>query len=103
LIMSPALSSRDKIDRSLVSLIRGINGRKTTVELRNEKKAFGTLESVDHNMNIHMSDVTLTDIFGSETVFDKFFVRGTNIRYVQIPSDVSITEILHQQELIIKK
>jgi len=42
-------------------------------------------------MNVTLKDVTVQGNDGSLYTFDDFFVKARNIRYVQIPEDVTHT------------
>ena len=86
-----------KIKQSLVCMIRGLLGRRTTIDLRNENTLTGVIENVDHLMNIDLSDVKFQNIYGEENNFEKFYVRGPNIRYVHIPADVNMLETIQEE------
>lgn len=78
-------------------MIRGLVGRKTNIDLRNENTITGVIENVDYLMNIDLSQVTFQNIYGEKSQFDKFYVRGCNVRYVHIPVDVNILETIQSE------
>ena len=86
-----------KIKENLTCLVRGLVSRKTTIELRNENSITGTIENVDHLMNIDVSNVVFKNIYGQENKFDKFYIRGRNVRYVHIPLDVDIIDTVQKE------
>lgn len=69
----------------------------TTVELQNEGTVLGRIEHVDGFMNITMSNVCFTDPSGDRNYLDHFFVKGKNIRYVQIPDKVDISKTITRE------
>lgn len=74
---------------SMLCLLKAVEGKRTTVEMRDEKEVTGVIKQVDGYMNISMEDV----IFKTLTVekkFDKFFVNGKTIRYVHIPDEIDM-------------
>ena len=90
------LTARHKyvVHNTLISLLKGIEGEVTTVELRNERKVRGMIENVDDSMNVHMSDVSFMDVMGRTTEFSNFYIQGRNIRFVHIPDHVDIIEAM---------
>ncbi|XP_003736982.1 U7 snRNA-associated Sm-like protein LSm10 [Galendromus occidentalis] len=92
-------SSRDKAVavRSLLCLVQALEGRETTVDLRNETEVVGTIEVVDGRMNIQMSDAVVTMPNGSSRQFSFLHVRGRNVRYVHIPPDVNIMKTIEDR------
>ena len=80
----------------MISLLKGIEGEITTVELRNERIAKGCIEDVDEYMNVTMSDVTFTDVFGESSEFETFYIHGKNVRYIQIPDHKEIGETIQE-------
>ncbi|XP_037075754.1 U7 snRNA-associated Sm-like protein LSm10 [Pollicipes pollicipes] len=93
------MSAREKFYscNTLVCLLQGLKGYRTTVELRNEAEVFGTIASVDGFMNVTVEGATFTDPSGQRARFDAFFVHGRQIRYVQIPDEVSPLSVIQQQ------
>ncbi|XP_072018296.1 U7 snRNA-associated Sm-like protein LSm10 [Amphiura filiformis] len=92
-----SLREKYKSTNSLICLLQGIMNRVTTVELRNESTATGLIENVDGFMNIKMKDVTFVSSDGTKTKMDEFFVQGPQIRYVQIPDDVNMMQVMNAQ------
>lgn len=103
-------TSREKAlsARSLICLLQAIRGRRTCIELRDDCIVEGKLISVDGFMNAELRDVTfkkplkiLSDKY-TESTFDYFFVKGTRIRYVEIPEDLDPIEAIRGQLLTIQ-
>ena len=92
-----SLRKKFRIQNTLVCLLRGIVGRRTVVELRNETSVTGRIESVDDCMNTTLSDATFKTMDGHETKFTLFYVQGKNIRYVQIPDQVNMLKTIKWQ------
>ena len=102
-----SLVDRALVCKTLVCLLQGLEGYHTTIELRNENSVTGTIESVDARMNISLTNATFNTLAGNKTHFDKFYIRGIQIRYVHIPDDVdvknTITKRIKQEQNIGKK
>ncbi|KAJ8665333.1 hypothetical protein QAD02_006995 [Eretmocerus hayati] len=94
--------SRPAVDRkeqyclynSLAILLKAVEGERTTVDLRNEASVNGIVEQADGFMNILMKDCIFTDPRGDRFKYEIFFVQTRNIRYVHIPTHVSINFLI---------
>ncbi|PSN49172.1 hypothetical protein C0J52_10149 [Blattella germanica] len=86
----PRVSRQDKFKlfNGLVCLAQGLEGKYTTVDLRNESCVTGKISQVDAQMNVVMSEAVFIDARGSEFPFDSFFIHARNIRYIHIPQQV---------------
>ena len=89
--------SERNIQNTLVCLIHGLIGRKTTVELRNEDKIFGEIEDVDEYMSIDIKSATYINARGHMLKYERFYVKGNNVRYVHIPPDVDIVKTIERE------
>ncbi|XP_033741152.1 U7 snRNA-associated Sm-like protein LSm10 [Pecten maximus] len=85
---------RFKIRNSLICLLKAVEGKVTTVELRNESTVSGFVKHVDAYMNVTMTDVSFRNFKGKVSSFDHFFVQGVSIRFVQIPDEVDMRKAL---------
>jgi small nuclear ribonucleoprotein (snRNP)-like protein len=74
---------------SMLCLLKVVEGKITTVELRGEKEVTGRIKQVDGYMNINMEDVVFKSYSGVKK-FDHFFVNGKTIRYVHIPDEINM-------------
>ncbi|XP_069828756.1 U7 snRNA-associated Sm-like protein LSm10 isoform X2 [Dendropsophus ebraccatus] len=95
--VSHSVKERTIAENSLVLLLQGLHGRVTTVDLRNESSATGTVLNVDAFMNIRLKKVTYTDRHGQEAKLDDLFITGRNVRYVHIPEEVEIIPTIEEQ------
>lgn len=95
--------SERSIQNTLVCLIHGLIGRRTTVELRNEDKIFGEIEDVDEYMSIDIKNALYTSARGHLSKYERFYVKGNNIRYVHIPPDVDIAKTIEKEIDIFKR
>ncbi|XP_022194609.1 U7 snRNA-associated Sm-like protein LSm10 [Nilaparvata lugens] len=93
------LSSKEKYHtfNGLNCLVKGLEGRFTTIDLRNESFVTGKIEEVDGYMNLTMSKVIFTDQCGRCLEFDTFFVQNRIIRYVHIPVKLNVMDIIQTQ------
>jgi len=78
------------------SFFKSLVGKEVVVELKNDLCICGTLHSVDQFLNIKLTDISVTDP-------DKYphmlsvrtcFIRGSVVRYVQLPGDECDTQLL---------
>ncbi|XP_069124230.1 U7 snRNA-associated Sm-like protein LSm10 [Argopecten irradians] len=88
---------RFKIRNSLICLLKAVEGKVTTVELRNESTVSGLVEHVDGYMNVTMTDVSFRNYKGKVSRYDNFFVQGANIRFVQIPDEVDMKKAIEYE------
>ncbi|XP_044142663.1 U7 snRNA-associated Sm-like protein LSm10 [Bufo gargarizans] len=92
-----SVKERTIAENSLIILLQGLHGLVTTVDLRNESSARGTIINVDAFMNIRLQKVIYTDRHGQEAKLDELFVTGRNVRYVHIPEEVDIIHTIEEQ------
>ncbi|XP_061176395.1 U7 snRNA-associated Sm-like protein LSm10 [Saccostrea echinata] len=92
-------SEREKylVRNTLISLLKAVEGKETTVELRNENSVTGKVEDVDGFMNIIMRDVVFRSFRGMSQNFSSFFVQGQNVRYVHIPDEIDMRAAIDHQ------
>ncbi|NP_001016243.1 U7 snRNA-associated Sm-like protein LSm10 [Xenopus tropicalis] len=95
--VSHSVKERTISENSLIILLQGLHGHVTTVELRDESSATGTITNVDAFMNIRLAKVTYRDRRERETELDDLFITGRNIRYVHIPEEVDVIHTIENQ------
>lgn len=80
------------------SFFKSLVGKEVTVELKNDLAITGTLHSVDQYLNIKLDNVKVVneDKFPHMLSVRNCFVRGSVVRYVQLPQSAVDTEILHE-------
>nr|XP_023994601.1 U6 snRNA-associated Sm-like protein LSm2 isoform X1 [Salvelinus alpinus] len=91
------------------SFFKSLVGKDVVVELKNELSICGTLHSVDQYLNIKLTDISVTDpekyphmlsvkncsvIFCHQLSVKNCFIRGSVVRYVQLPADEVDTQLL---------
>ena len=71
-------------------------GKEVAVELKNDVVLTGTLHSVDQYLNIKLTDVQVVDNqkYPQLLALKNCFIRGSVVRYIQIPSSELDTELL---------
>ncbi|XP_023940161.1 U7 snRNA-associated Sm-like protein LSm10 [Bicyclus anynana] len=87
---------------TLICLIRSLQGKNITVDLRNDSYVCGQLATVDGFMNLSFNKAVYCDTKQNEFSFDNLFVQARNIRYVHIPETMPILESI-KNELKINK
>ena len=83
------------------SFFKTLVGKEVVVELKNDLTLVGTLHSVDQYLNIKLEQVQVVDQkrFPQLTSVKSCFVRGSVVRYVQIPRNEVDTELLQDAAL----
>ena len=78
------------------SFFKSLVGKDVVVELKNDLSICGTLHSVDQYLNIKLTDISVTDPDKQPhmTSVKSCFMRGSLVRYVQLPSDEVDTQLL---------
>ena len=71
-------------------------GKDVVVELKNDLSICGTLHSVDQYLNIKLTDISVIDRekHPHMSSVKSAFIRGSVVRYVQLPADEVDTQLL---------
>eukprot|EP00035_Acanthoeca_spectabilis_P003756 m.95229 g.95229 ORF g.95229 m.95229 type:complete len:135 (-) comp12322_c0_seq4:2019-2423(-) len=84
-------------ERTLVCLLQGMHGVRTTVELRSDAEVEGTILSVESDMSISMVDVTIKSDLRPPIQCEDFYVVGNFIRYVHIPTTIHVEKTIKKR------
>ncbi|KAJ8706275.1 hypothetical protein PYW08_010901 [Mythimna loreyi] len=78
------------------SFFKSLVGKDVVVELKNDLSICGTLHSVDQYLNIKLSDISVIDPekYPHMLSVKNCFIRGSVVRYVQLPADEVDTQLL---------
>ncbi|KAI8833723.1 Sm-D1 protein [Chytridium lagenaria] len=78
------------------SFFKTLVGQPVTVELKNDLSIRGVLVSVDQFLNIKMDDIKVNDErnFPHMISVKNCFIRGSVVRYVQLPAAAVDTALL---------
>lgn len=81
----------------LAGLMTTATPLQVTVELKNDLCITGTLHSVDQYLNIKLHDIKVDnpDQYPHMLSVRNCFVRGSVVRYIQLPQGSVDTELLH--------
>lgn len=127
--MQGTRKERFRYYNSLVCLAKALEEYYTVVDLKNDAYLYGKIEFVDGYMNIEMSNVTFHNprgkltfcnlyrrtlliifiyvglhydcVLGKEYSFETFFVVGRTVRFIHIPDNCDITQLM-ENELYLK-
>ena len=71
-------------------------GKTIVVELKNDIKIQGVLESIDQFLNFKLNDIVVLDAekYPHLMTVRNCFIRGSVVRYVQVPASEVNTELL---------
>lgn len=78
------------------SFFKTLVGKEIAVELKNDVVLTGTLVSVDQYLNVKLTNVNVVDSerYPQLAAMKSCFVRGSVVRYIQIPAADVDTELL---------
>ncbi|XP_041481159.1 U6 snRNA-associated Sm-like protein LSm2 [Lytechinus variegatus] len=84
------------INMLFYSFFKSLVGKDVIVELKNDLSIGGTLHSVDQFLNIKLTDISVTDQerYPHMLSVKNCFIRGSVVRYVQLPADECDTQLL---------
>ena len=80
------------------SFFKSLVGKEVVIELKNDLSIAGTLHSVDQYLNVKLNDVQVLDPekYPHIQSVTSAFVRGSVIRYIQLPPDDVDTQLLQE-------
>ncbi|GAB6024597.1 U6 snRNA-associated Sm-like protein LSm2 [Chamberlinius hualienensis] len=80
------------------SFFKSLVGKEVVVELKNDLCICGTLHSVDQYLNIKVTDISILEEdkpkYPHMLSVKNCFIRGSVVRYVQLPQDEVDTQLL---------
>lgn len=78
------------------SFFKTLVGKEVCVEMKNDVVLTGTLLSVDQYLNVKLANVNVVDSVAHPqlSAMKNCFIRGSVVRYIQIPKDGVDTELL---------
>ncbi|XP_063891060.1 uncharacterized protein LOC110384412 [Helicoverpa armigera] len=82
---------------TLLCLVKAMEGKNITVDLRNDSCICGQVNNVDGYMNISFSNAVYCDPQGNEYHFQQLFLQARNIRYVHVPETTSILSTIKNE------
>jgi len=84
------------IPQIFLSFFKTLIGKEVAVELKNDVVLTGQLHSVDQYLNIKLLNVAVVqpEKYPQLTSLKSCFVRGSVVRYIQIPPELVDTELL---------
>uniref|UniRef100_A0A1I7YMZ9 U6 snRNA-associated Sm-like protein LSm2 n=1 Tax=Steinernema glaseri TaxID=37863 RepID=A0A1I7YMZ9_9BILA len=80
------------------SFFKSLVGKEVVVELKNDLSICGTLHSVDQYLNMKLTDISVLDADRYPHMYSvkNCFIRGSVVRYVQLPADQVDTQLLQE-------
>ncbi|KAL6076238.1 U6 snRNA-associated Sm-like protein LSm2 [Balamuthia mandrillaris] len=93
---------REKERMLFYSFFKSLVGKEVTVELKNDLAIRGILHSVDQYLNIKLEDISVVDEekYPHMLSVRNCFIRGSVVRYVQIPAKEVVPELLQDSARI---
>jgi U6 snRNA-associated Sm-like protein LSm2 len=78
------------------SFFKTLKGERIVVELKSDMQIEGTMESIDQYLNIKLTDIRVLDEqrFPHLAAVKTCFIRGSVVRYIQLPKDSVDTQLL---------
>jgi U6 snRNA-associated Sm-like protein LSm2 len=86
------------LDMLFYSFFKSLVGKDVVIELKNDLSIAGTLHSVDQYLNVKLTEVQVLDPekYPHIQSVTSAFVRGSVIRYIQLPPDDVDTQLLQE-------
>ena len=78
----------------LVRFLMKLSGETVTIELKNGAVATGTVVGVDISMNTHLKKVKFATTGATPQHLDSLSIRGNNIRFVILPDNLNLEQLL---------
>lgn len=80
----------------IFSVFKTLTGQEVTIELKNDLAIQGTLASVDQFLNLKLENIKVLDQERHPYMMavKNCFIRGSVVRYVQIPKTAVDTQLL---------
>jgi small nuclear ribonucleoprotein (snRNP)-like protein len=90
------IQSADLPSQIFLSFFKTLVGKEIAVELKNDVVLTGTLHSVDQYLNVKLLNVKVInpDKYPQLVALQNCFIRGSVVRYIQIPPEHVDTELL---------
>ena len=78
------------------SFFKTLVGKEVCIEMKNDVVLTGTLLSVDQYLNVKLANVNVVDSTShlQLSAMKNCFIRGSVVRYIQIPKEEVDTELL---------
>ncbi|RXG62276.1 U6 snRNA-associated Sm-like protein LSm2, partial [Armadillidium vulgare] len=94
-----------QVQKLFYSFFKSLIGKDVVVELKNDLSICGTLHSVDQYLNIKLTDINVTDTekYPHMLSVKNCFIRGSVVRYVQLPIDEYIIYLQVQRHRVMVK
>ncbi len=86
--------NRPIIQKSLSVVLASLQGHNLEIELKNDKKVLGMIETVGHGMDIQLRDVKIESEVDESELSESMLILGENIRFIHIPPTIQITSHL---------
>jgi small nuclear ribonucleoprotein D1 len=78
----------------LVKFLQQLTDVTVEVELKNGSIVTGQVTTVDQNMNTHLANVKVVTKGKKPVSMEQLSVRGANIRYIVLPSELNYDRML---------
>eukprot|EP01107_Rhizomastix_libera_P013809 TRINITY_DN396_c0_g1_i1.p1 TRINITY_DN396_c0_g1~~TRINITY_DN396_c0_g1_i1.p1 ORF type:complete len:115 (-),score=7.42 TRINITY_DN396_c0_g1_i1:60-404(-) len=78
----------------LVRFLMRLTGETVTIMLKNGTVVTGTMTGCDVSMNTHLKVVKVTMSHRSAVTLDTLSVRGSSIRYYELPESLNLATLL---------
>ena len=87
---------RAKLLNTMTIMLKGLEGRVTTIELRNESSIRGRIDNVDFRMNTTLTDVVVIASDGRQVMkCEQFFIQVLVLSLLSVDLTASVQVILH--------
>ena len=83
------------------SFFKTLTNNEVTVELKNDVSITGRVHSIDQYLNIKLEDISVAnaELYPHLLSVKNCFIRGSVVRYIQLPVQCVDEELLHDSTL----
>ena len=84
-------------DNTLLCFVQALVGLRVVVELRYDTVIRGTVDSVDDNMNLTLTGVSLQQLQGDAQMLEFLYVKGRHIRFIHLPGCLDAARLVESR------
>lgn len=85
-------------ENSLLCFVQALVGVRVVVELRYDTIIRGMVESVDDNMNLTMTGVSMQQLQGSAQTLEFLYIKGRHIRFIHLPGSLDAARLVESHK-----
>ena len=88
------MTGHKRADSTLLCFVKALAGLHVVVELRYDTIIRGKLDSIDDQMNLTLTGVSMQPLQGRGQNLDFLYVKGRHIRYIHLPGSLDACKVV---------